>query len=406
MFRRYLFLVLLAAALTALPKQAFAIPAFARATGTNCYACHTVYPELNQTGEDFKMHGYRFMSAEDAPWTWLDSANFLAGGTPLAVRASAYFAQASDHSLTPDGGGHDYPRVTNTFLPVGATLIAAGNLSDHFSIWLDHDFGSSDSANEAFLRINSIGTDLINVRVGSFEVDLPFSIAKTHNVFDYLIYDVADASGSLNPFSYGEPQIGVELSGHTSYLFHYSLALVNGSNNAQATNTYKSGYGRVAVGPYQLHVGVSGYAGSFGIAPFSGGLTNPYRTDQLQRGGVDIDSHLGHWRFYGAYLMAHDSAAIAANDKLNGYNYQGGFVQAEYMWEKPHVHFAVRGDAVQSKALKTMGAWTQERETAVTPQIIWAIRPDIQLKTAYQILQDPQGAHVRTLQSGIDWAVY
>ena len=104
-------------------------PGLARATGTNCYACHTVYPELTQAGEDFKMHGYRFMSAADAPWTWLDSANFLAGGTPLAVRASAYYAQVNDKSLTPDGGDHNYPRVSNTFIPVGATLIAAFTLS-------------------------------------------------------------------------------------------------------------------------------------------------------------------------------------------------------------------------------------------------------------------------------------
>ncbi|MDX1810163.1 MAG: hypothetical protein R3331_11545 [Sulfurospirillaceae bacterium] len=46
---------LLAAALV---DNANAIPAFARQTGLNCSACHTVFPELTQTGRDFKLHGY------------------------------------------------------------------------------------------------------------------------------------------------------------------------------------------------------------------------------------------------------------------------------------------------------------------------------------------------------------
>jgi hypothetical protein len=386
---------------------AHAIPAFARATGTNCYTCHTVFPELNRVGEEFRMHGYRFVSAAGQPWAWKDPAKFLAAGPPVAFRASALYQASSDASLTPDdGSGHPYRRVASSFLPVGATVIAAGNLAEHFSIWLDHDFGSADSANEAFVRINALATDLLNLRVGSFELELPFSVAKTHNLFDYLVYDVGDAAASLAPFSFGEPQVGLEVSGHAGDTFRYAAALVNGDNNAAASSSNKGAFARVAAGPYAAHAGVSVYRGSAGIAPYSGGLTQGYRTDRVGRLAADVDTHLGGWRLYGAYLAGFDSAAVAAGGALRAFGYGGGFVQAEYFWRKPHLHFSVRYDHVRSRELEKLGVWSRDTERAVTPQIIWALRPEVLAKAGFQVLRDPHGETPKTLLAGVDWSVY
>ncbi len=38
-------------------RPAFAIPVFARLYNKPCSACHTVYPQLNPAGEDFRAHG-------------------------------------------------------------------------------------------------------------------------------------------------------------------------------------------------------------------------------------------------------------------------------------------------------------------------------------------------------------
>jgi hypothetical protein len=46
--------------LSAAPRAARAIPAFARKYETSCLTCHTVYPKLNPFGEAFRRNGYRF----------------------------------------------------------------------------------------------------------------------------------------------------------------------------------------------------------------------------------------------------------------------------------------------------------------------------------------------------------
>ena len=49
-----LFLVLLGAAHLLLPESAQAIPAFTRQHKTECFTCHTVFPELTEQGENFR----------------------------------------------------------------------------------------------------------------------------------------------------------------------------------------------------------------------------------------------------------------------------------------------------------------------------------------------------------------
>ena len=44
--------------------NAYAIPSFARQTGFACTVCHTVFPELTQTGREFKKHGYTMSNGE------------------------------------------------------------------------------------------------------------------------------------------------------------------------------------------------------------------------------------------------------------------------------------------------------------------------------------------------------
>ncbi len=53
----------------ALPlTQAQAVPSFARQTGLDCTACHTIFPELTAVGRTFKMNGYTASKKSDKPY--------------------------------------------------------------------------------------------------------------------------------------------------------------------------------------------------------------------------------------------------------------------------------------------------------------------------------------------------
>ena len=91
--------------------------------------------------------------------------------------------------------------------------------------------------------------DALSLRVGRFEIDLPFSQARTYNLSDYDIYTQANI-GALNPafaaqhnvnnqFTMADGANGVEISGGHQYGgYHYSLAIVdqNTSGVAQSEN--------------------------------------------------------------------------------------------------------------------------------------------------------------------------
>ena len=75
-------------------------------------------------------------------------------------------------------------------------------------------------------------TDALSLRVGQFELDLPFSPARSWNLSGWDIYDQPNIGSSTqnvnNAFALSNAAQGVELSGGHNYRgYHYSLAIVN-----------------------------------------------------------------------------------------------------------------------------------------------------------------------------------
>jgi hypothetical protein len=68
------------AAYVAFPRQAHAIPSFARKYQTSCQTCHTVYPMLNPFGEAFRRNGYRFPSQNGSVDSDAEKATAIALG--------------------------------------------------------------------------------------------------------------------------------------------------------------------------------------------------------------------------------------------------------------------------------------------------------------------------------------
>ena len=65
--KRFLFISVVSAVIVMLYpfSRAFAVPSYSRQTGLQCSACHTVFPELNAFGRQFKVQGYTLISQEN-----------------------------------------------------------------------------------------------------------------------------------------------------------------------------------------------------------------------------------------------------------------------------------------------------------------------------------------------------
>ena len=75
------------AMLVLIASDAYAIPAFARKYKAPCNTCHTVFPQLNRFGRDFRDNGFR-MPDEVQP---LLKSHASPPGTPQTSNASADF---------------------------------------------------------------------------------------------------------------------------------------------------------------------------------------------------------------------------------------------------------------------------------------------------------------------------
>jgi hypothetical protein len=91
---------------------------------------------------------------------------------------------------------------------------------------------------DGYLKFVNIGrflklpTDALSLRFGQFELDLPFSQARTWNLSGWDIYDQPNIGSSSqnvnNAFALSNAAQGVEISGGNQYRgYHYSLAIVN-----------------------------------------------------------------------------------------------------------------------------------------------------------------------------------
>src|SRR5690606_32610584 len=89
--------------LLSIPRDAFAIPAFARQLNTSCTLCHRAYPELNAFGQQFADTGYLVGDTPPGePVPAGDKGLDLAKDFPLAMRFQGDIVAARDDRPQPD----------------------------------------------------------------------------------------------------------------------------------------------------------------------------------------------------------------------------------------------------------------------------------------------------------------
>ncbi|MGA2135070.1 MAG: hypothetical protein ABSH50_22520 [Bryobacteraceae bacterium] len=266
--------------LATISTRSYAIPAFSRQYGTSCTTCHLDFPKLNDFGKAFKDAGFKFPKDDEsfvktppvmlgAPaqkdvWPHSVWPGTIPGMPQIGLRMNNFFQYTSSNvsrfnALAVPG---TTPQVvpTTDFETGYFSIFMAGNFGGDIAFWVDDDISVSgdNSAGElgdGYLKFVNIGrllklpTDSFTVRAGQFELDLPFTQARSINISPYDIYTesnvgainsmVALQQNVANQFTFANSAKGVEFSGGHNYGgYHYSVAIIdqNTSNIDQASN--------------------------------------------------------------------------------------------------------------------------------------------------------------------------
>ena len=248
------------------PAEGYAIPPFSRKYSTSCQTCHSVFPKLNDFGKAFKDAGFKFPTDDETfvknPPVLLGSEaskdsfpksvwpGEIPGMPPIGLRYNHFFQVTSNadkfNVLAPPGS---VPGVipTTDFQSGLFSIFTAGNLGSDIAFWVDDDISvagdnSAGGLGDAYLKFVNIGRFLnipkngLALRAGQFELDLPFTQARSINLSPYDIY-VQTNVGATNPgvqpqhnvanqLGLADAAKGIELSGgHLYGGYHYSFAI-------------------------------------------------------------------------------------------------------------------------------------------------------------------------------------
>ena len=351
-------------------RDAQAIPAFARKYDFACNVCHVPgFPKLNDFGNVFRDQGYQLGTDGDVPTFEALGKGFW----PVSFRTTVGYQVAdtrfNGQSLTSSGFGF-----------TGLDVLSFGTLARNFSFGIvytpglkEAGFGTGSSLTDnnlesAFVRVMNLerflggaeNTYLMNLKVGKFELDLPFSEkrAPTLNT-PYLIYHFTPF-GTINPFGLGDNQPGIELTGIkrtdlTGGYFRYSLGGYSTNGGSFATDAGGIGrsmyfYGHVtqSFGGYGIVAGqrigafvLAGNAptqcpaftagGPVGAGSTCDGTGTGTQGEPFRRVGVDASlTYGGQWNLFGTWMFANDSSKLISAVPAQNAHWNGGFIELNY----------------------------------------------------------------------------
>ncbi len=369
------------------PEKGQAIPAFARQYQTSCTTCHSDFPKLNDFGKAFKDAGFKFPSDDETfikvPPTMLGAEQqkqlwpkvvwpgSIPGMPSIGLRMNTFFQVMGKNRgifdvLTTPPGTVPASYVPRTDFQTGLfSIFTAGNFGSDIAFWVDEDFsvGGDNTAGglgDGYLKFVNLGRflhmpkDSLSLRVGQFEIDLPFSQARTHNLTGWDIYDQANF-GSLhqvlpqqfvnNTFAFSNAGQGIEISGGHQYGgYHYSFAVINQNTGGtpdtgtfvptangvafMSDSNFKDMYARLsyrfnlerdsesrkaiqaagATGPRDhtyLNLGTYYFYGR-SVQRIQGATTVLTAREPFYRVGGDFNFNYRNFNIYGLYMFGHD----------------------------------------------------------------------------------------------------
>jgi len=136
--------------ISAFLDTAYAVPSFARQTGFDCTVCHTVFPELTQTGREFKLRGYTMSNGEKSKMPLPLAAMIMVDMT----KSSNNTGLASDNlALTKDG----------KILIPQVSLFYAGKITDKSGAFIQLTYNGTDLPDKTDIA-HHIGMDNMDIR--------------------------------------------------------------------------------------------------------------------------------------------------------------------------------------------------------------------------------------------------
>lgn len=451
--------VAVVASLLALVPYSHAIPPFARQYGTSCSTCHVDFPKLNDFGKAFKDAGFKFPKDDEdfikVPPVMLGAPaqkeqfpraiwpGVIQGMPPIGFRYSTFF-QVVSRNRNAFNTGEFIPRTD--FQNGTLSIFMAGNFGSGIAYWIDDDIAAGGSGAEggmgdAYLKFVDIGRflklpkDALSLRVGQFELDLPFSPARSWNLSDWDIFaqpNVGTSSGLVNNgFTMDAAAQGVEFSGgHTYRGYHYSLAIVNqntggspasginigpGGDTFMSDSNIKDLYGRFsyrfnlekdassrkeiqAAGPTGPHDHTYLDVGAFGFYGRSVQRINDEAGDvftvrePFYRVGVNASFNYNKFNLFGVYMYGQDRNRFQADlTSAPSVHFGGGFLEADYL-AFPWMMTILRWDNVNSASDRLNGvdgagffAPFRSTRQRITPGVQFLVRSNIKAAFEYQI---------------------
>jgi len=169
--------------LSAAALEASEIPAFARRYKVSCRLCHDPVPVLTEFGDRFAGNGFRMAPGEVGGDTIPagDPLLTLLGSVPLAIRLDAYVQEFTDGNA-----------VTDFQTPYALKILSSGALSRTLSYYFYaflYERGEVGGVEDAFLTLNDLGGQPVDVSVGQFQVSDPLFKRELRLEYeDYAIY--------------------------------------------------------------------------------------------------------------------------------------------------------------------------------------------------------------------------
>jgi hypothetical protein len=222
------------------PRNAYAIPAFARKYQTSCQTCHIAIPALTPFGEAFRQNGYRFPGGNDAAMTKIPPVSLGAEGYkklwPHAVWPGEIPGMPPLAVLYTSTVDYDHAAKNVAFGGMGGELeiLGAGTLDDHFSFW-----GSVVFAREAGeivtemervnLLVRPLDSPALQFKIGSFEPGIML-ISSHRSILNQEPLVLTEPVGD-NPWAADGFQQGLEAYGMLQHRVLYNAGVVEGSGS-------------------------------------------------------------------------------------------------------------------------------------------------------------------------------
>ncbi|HTD33648.1 MAG TPA: hypothetical protein VK665_08320 [Candidatus Elarobacter sp.] len=341
--------VALAAACAALgamlcaPRTASAIPIFAQRYDLQCGACHSVLPELNQFGNEFRNRGYRL---PDVP---------KHGTTIVALR------EQIGYTPTPADG------TTRKTVPAGAAL-AAGEIG-RVEAFVHETLGSEGSTSSLFLGYLAYRDDHSGIlyRAGLIELPLVHSPAQRNDTLT--TYGYEGTLVGLNDLTLATPRWAFEAEQNVGNArVAATMSFGNATGSAYGGKPVTTGrtesfsapelgfFARVPV-TGDVRVGVDVLSG---VRRISAGGGRPF-DDPYDRMGASLEARSGRLELLAEQWYGHDGNADGAGGTIGSY---GGYARLRWRLGN-HAFVGIREDAAAAPSATRSLLWYAEAH--VTP---------------------------------------